>query len=415
MNEIVLVNVTGPDRPGITAALTEVMGKYGIIVLDIGQAVIHHNLSWGMLVEVPAEAAVSPVFKELMFKAHELGLLMQLTPVSEGNYTDWVKKQGQARYVITVLAKALEAEALSRVSELIAVNHLNIDQIRRMSGRESLSVPLHRRRSAIEFHVRGPVPDHTVMHATFLQLSQRLNIDIAIQEDNVFRRNRRLVCFDMDSTLIQNEVIDELAKVAGVGPEVSAITERAMSGEIEFRDSFKQRLALLEGLPESKLAGIAEALTITDGAQTLINTLKYHKFKVAILSGGFTYFAKFLQKKLAIDYVYANELEIVDGKLTGQVIGDIVDESRKAELLRQIANDEDIHLEQVIAVGDGANDVPMLCIAGLGIAFRAKPIVKQQTRFALGSASLDSILFLIGMRERDFRTISSLPNSIYPQ
>ena len=408
MSEIVLVSVSGPDRPGITASLTEVMGRFGVNVLDIGQAVIHHNLSWGMLVEVPPEAVNSPVFKELMFKAHELGLLMQLTPISNEDYNEWVGQQGQARYVITVLSKALKAEALSQVSELIAVNGLNIDQIRRMSGRELLSVSRHKRRSAIEFHVRGPAPDHALLHATFLQLSQRLDIDIAIQEDNVFRRNRRLVCFDMDSTLIQNEVIDELAMVAGVGDEVAEITERAMRGEIGFKESFKERLALLKGLPESKLQQVAEALTITDGAQTLINTLKHHKFKIAILSGGFTYFARYLQEKLGVDYIHANELEIVDGALTGNVVGEIVDETRKADLLRQIAAQEDIHLEQVIAVGDGANDVPMLCIAGLGIAFRAKPIVKQRTRFALGSSSLDSILFLIGMRERDFRLIETI-------
>ncbi len=405
MSEILLINVNGPDRPGITASLTEVMGRYGLNVLDIGQAVIHNNLAWGMLVEIPPEASDSAVFKELMFRSHELGLTLQFTPVSSEDYGRWVGQQGQSRHVITVLGKQVKAEHICRVSELIAVNHLNIDRINRLSGRAALSTPEHRRRAAIDFHVRGEVADLSVMHATFLQLSQHLDIDISIQEDNVYRRNRRLVCLDMDSTLIQNEVIDELARVAGVGDEVSRITASAMAGEIDFKQSFCRRLALLKGLPESALPEVAESLTVTDGAATLIRTLKHYRFKVAILSGGFTYFARYLQKKMNIDYIHANELEIEDGRLTGRVVGDIVDETRKAELLRQIVDQQQIRLEQVIAVGDGANDLPMLSIAGLGIAFRAKPVVRRQARFALGASSLASILYLIGMRERDFSEI----------
>lgn len=406
MSEIVLVNVSGADRPGITASLTEIMGRYGLNVLDIGQAVIHDNLAWGMLVEIPPQSSDSALFKELMYQAHRLGLIMHFTPVSDQEYGRWVGQQGQARHVITVLGKQIKAEHICRVSELIAVNGLNIDRINRLSGRALLTTPEHKRRAAIDFHVRGDVTDLSLMHATFLQLSQRLDIDVAIQEDNVFRRNRRLVCFDMDSTLVQNEVIDELARVAGVGDEVSRITARAMAGELDFKESFRQRLALLAGLPESALPAVADSLTITEGAEFLIRTLKHYRFKVAIISGGFSYFARLLQEKLGIDHVYANDLEIVDGQLTGRVRGDIVDEDRKAELLRAIADEEDIRLEQVIAVGDGANDLKMLSIAGLGIAFRAKPLVRRQARFALGASSLDSILYLIGMRERDFRSIS---------
>ncbi len=407
MSEIVLINVNGSDRPGITASLAQIMGRYELNVLDIGQAVIHDNLAWGMLVEIPPQSADSAVFKELMFEAHRLGLAMQFTPVSGEQYSRWVGQQGQSRHVITVLGKQIRAEHISRVSELIAVNGLNIDRINRLSGRALLSTPVHKRRAAIDFHVRGEVADLSVMHATFLQLSQRLDIDVAIQADNVFRRNRRLVCFDMDSTLIQNEVIDELAKVAGVGAEVSAITERAMAGDMDFRDSFTRRLSLLEGLPASELPRVAESLKVTDGAEFLIRTLKHYRFRVAIISGGFTYFARYLQDKLGIDYVHANELEVENGRLTGRVRGDIVDEDRKAELLRAIAEHEDIRLEQVIAVGDGANDLKMLSIAGLGIAFRAKPVVRRQARLALAASSLDSILYLIGMRERDFRGLAA--------
>jgi phosphoserine phosphatase len=398
MTEVVLIRVSGRDRPGITAALSNVLGRYGVNVLDIGQAVIHNHLAWGMLVQLPPEAASSPVFKELMFTAHELDLDLRVMPISHDDYAQWVGEQGQSRMVITVLGRQVKAEHIARVSELIAVNNLNIDRITRLSGRAALSTPEHMRRTAIEFWVRGQVNEMSVMHATFLNLSHVMEIDIAIQDDNVFRRNRRLVCFDMDSTLIQNEVIDELARVA----------EAAMRGELDFRDSFRQRLALLEGLDAGVLPRVAESLSITEGAQRLIETLKFYRYKIAILSGGFTYFAHYLQDKFGIDYVYANELEIENGKLTGRVKGEIVDENRKADLLKQIADQESIRLEQVIAVGDGANDLPMLSVAGLGIAFRAKPAVRKQARYVMGTSGLDGILYLIGMREADFARLGEL-------
>lgn len=406
MSEVVLIRVSGQDRPGITAALSNVLGRYGINVLDIGQAVIHNHLAWGMLVQLPPEASNSPVFKELMFTAHELDLDLRVIPVSHEDYAQWVGQQGQSRMVITVLGRQAKAEHIARVSELLAVNNLNIDRITRLSGRAALSTPEHMRRTAIEFWVRGQVEEMSVMHATFLNLSHVMDIDIAIQDDNVFRRNRRLVCFDMDSTLIRHEVIDELAKAAGVGDEVARLTEATMRGELDFRDSFRQRLALLKGLDAGVLPDVAESLSIAEGAQRLIETLKFYRYKIAILSGGFTYFARYFQDKLGIDYVYANELEIEDGKLTGRVKGEIVDENRKAELLKQIADQEGIRLEQVIAVGDGANDLPMLSVAGLGIAFRAKPSVRKQARYAMGTSGLDGILYLIGMREADFARLS---------
>jgi len=407
MSEVVLIRVSGRDRPGITAALANVLGRYGVNVLDIGQAVIHNHLAWGMLVQLPPEAANSPVFKELMFTAHELDLDIRVIPISQEDYAQWVGEQGQSRLVITVLGRQVKAEHIARVSELITVNNLNIDRITRLSGRSALTTPEHMRRTAIEFWVRGRVDEMSVMHATFLNLSHVMDIDIAIQEDNVFRRTRRLVCFDMDSTLIQNEVIDELARAAGVGDQVADITESAMRGELDFKESFTRRLALLEGLDAAVLPEVAESLQITEGAQRLIETLKFYRYKIAILSGGFTYFARFLQDRFGIDYVYANELEIEQGRLTGRVTGEIVDEHRKAELLRQIADQEAIRLEQVIAVGDGANDLPMLSVAGLGIAFRAKPSVRRQARYVMGTSGLDGILYLIGMREADFARLNT--------
>jgi len=402
MSEVVLIRVSGLDRHGITAALSSVLGRYGVNVLDIGQAVIHNHLAWGMLVQLPPEAINSPLFKELMFTAHELDLDLRVIPISREDYGRWVGEQGQSRLVITLLGRQVKAEHIARVAELIAVNNLNIDRITRLSGRAELSTPEHMRRAAIEFWVGGRVEDMAVVHATFLNLSQVMDIDIAIQEDNVFRRTRRLVCFDMDSTLIQNEVMDDLARAAGVGDQVAALTEAAMRGDLDFRESFRQRLALLEGLDAAVLPEVAESLRITDGARQLIETLRFYRYKVAILSGGFTYFARYLQEKLGIDYVYANELEIENGRLTGRVSGEIVDENRKAELLKEIAERESIRLEQVIAVGDGANDLPMLSVAGLGIAFRAKPAVRKRARYAMGTSGLDGILYLIGMREADF-------------
>lgn len=407
MSEVVLIRVSGRDRPGITAALANVLGRYGVNVLDIGQAVIHNHLAWGMLVQLPPEAANSPVFKELMFTAHELDLDIRVVPISSEDYAQWVGEQGQSRLVITVLGRQVKAEHVARVSELITVNNLNIDRITRLSGRASLTTPEHKRRTAIEFWVRGRVDEMSVMHATFLNLSHVMDIDIAIQEDNVFRRSRRLVCFDMDSTLIQNEVIDELAKAAGVGPQVAEITAAAMRGELNFKESFKERLALLAGLDAAVLPEVAESLQITEGAQRLIETLKLYRYRIAILSGGFTYFARYLQDRFGIDYVHANELEIEDGRLTGRVQGEIVDENRKAELLREIAAQESIRMEQVIAVGDGANDLPMLSVAGLGIAFRAKPAVRKQARYVMGTSGLDGILYLIGMREADFARLGT--------
>jgi phosphoserine phosphatase len=399
--EIILLNVSGEDRPGVTRSLTTILAEYGAIVLDIGQAVIHDLLTLGLLVEVPAGAASGPILKDLLFRAHELDMKIRFTPISEDDYEHWVNQQGKARHTITVLGRRLTAEHIAAVSSVLADQGLNIDMIHRLSGRIPLRSELRTPYACVELSVRGTPRDPAAMRAAFLDVTHEHDVDVAFQADDLFRRNRRLIAFDMDSTLIQAEVIDELARAAGHGDEVAAITERAMRGELDFKQSLRLRLAHCRGLDEGVLEEIAANLPLTEGVERLFGVLKRIGFKIAILSGGFTYFGEHLAKRLGVDYVHANELEVVDGKLTGNVVGEIVDGQRKAELLRAIAEKENISLHQVIAVGDGANDLPMLGIAGLGVAFNAKPIVKQSARQALSAAGLDGILYLIGVRDRE--------------
>ena len=401
MREIVLINITGADRPGLTAAITGVLAQGGVNILDIGQAVIHDALSFGILVEIPAAAQGSSVLKDILFKAHELDQQVRFTPVSEQDYQQWVEGQGKTRHIVTLLTRKVTAEQLQCVSSITARYGLNIDRIDRLSGRMPLDTPADKGKGCIEFSVRGEPADLKALRAEFLSVAQDLNVDIAFQQDSLFRRNRRLAVFDMDSTLIEAEVIDELAKAAGVGEQVSEITERAMRGELDFRASFKERLALLKGLDVSVLDEIGASLRLTEGAETLFAELKRLGYKTAILSGGFTYFAKQLQARLGIDYVFANELEVENGKVTGVAVEPIVDAQRKADLLQELARKEGLSLEQTIAVGDGANDLPMLAIAGLGVAFRAKPLVKQSAKQAISTLGLDGVLYLLGFRDRE--------------
>lgn len=400
-NELLLITLSGDDRPGVTSAVTTVLANYGASILDIGQAVIHDTLTLGILVEIPSEYESSPVLKDLLFRAHELDMQVRFQPITAASYQEWVGHQGKSRHIVTLLARKLTAKQISEVTAVAARHELNIDNISRLSGRVPLDSFQEQSKACVEFSARGYSADLAKLRADFMELATRLDIDIAIQEDNVYRRNRRLVCFDMDSTLVEAEVIDELAKAAGVGDEVAAITARAMAGDLDFNQSFTQRMALLKGLDAKVLADIADSLPITEGAERLISTLRKLGYKTAILSGGFSYFARHLQVRLGIDYVYANELEVVDGKVTGKVVGEIVNGEKKAELLKQLAKQENIFLEQVIAVGDGANDLPMLSIAGLGIAYRAKPLVKASAEHSISNLGLDAILYLLGFRDRD--------------
>jgi phosphoserine phosphatase len=410
MNETILIHFSGPNQPGLTAALTTILAGYDACVLDIGQAVVHETLALGLLIQIPPNSLLL-LQKALIAKSGELRLEVNFTSVTKADLEHWIDSQAKDRFIVTILGRAISANHLAKVSAIIAEHGLNVDRIERLSGRRSLAVHTSSSNACVELRASGNATSEASMRAEFLATAHDLRIDIAFQRESIFRRNRRLFAFDMDSTLIQGEVIDELAKMAGVADKVVAITESAMRGEIEFQESFKRRVALLRGLPEQRVHELLGTIPLVEGAEQLIGTLKMLGYKTAILSGGFTFFAHHLQQRLGIDYVFANELDIVDGKVSGQVTTQIVDGARKAELLRQIARQENISLEQVVAVGDGANDLPMLGIAGMGIAFRAKPIVRQTAGHAVSFLGLDSLLYLIGVRDRDLN-IPSTPASV---
>lgn len=397
--EQILIRITGQDRPGLTASIMEILALYDAHILDIGQADIHSTLSLGILIRIDYTHS-GQVMKELLFKADELNVNIGFTPISDDEYESWVNRQGKNRFILTVIGRTLSAKQIAAATKIIAEQGLNIDSILRLTGRMSIKKPERNVRACIEFSLRGTPADREQMQATLMQMASEQEIDFSFQRDDMYRRMRRLICFDMDSTLIQTECIDELAARAGVGAQVKAITERAMRGEIDFKESFTERVALLKGLDAEVMHEIAENMPITEGADRLMSVLKRCGYKIAILSGGFTYFGEYLRRRYGIDYVYANELEIgEDGKLTGKYIGDVVDGKRKAELLKLIAQVEQVNLAQTIAVGDGANDLPMISEAGLGIAFHAKPRVKATAQQSISNIGLDGVLYFLGFKD----------------
>jgi len=403
MSDVVLISITGKDRKGLDAKFTKILAEYSVNILDIGQAVIHEHISLGILAEIPKSKDFSSIFKDMLFEGHNMGLKVDIKPVSEESYEKWVHAQGKERRIITLLGRTLTAQQISSVASIIADNNLNIDSITRLTGRISLKKTQNNPRASVQLSVSGKPLNILDMRRRFMEISQNAGIDISFHVDNIYRKNRKLVVFDMDSTLIQAEVIVELAKLCGVGEQVSKITESAMRGEIDFKESFRKRVALLKGIKEEQLVKISKDLPLTDGADLVAKTLKGLGYKLGILSGGFTFVGEYLKDRLGFDYMYANELDIKDGVVTGNVVGEIVDGEKKAALLRQLAQKENIALEQTIAVGDGANDLPMISIAGLGVAFNAKPVVRQEASNAISSVGLDGLLYLIGIHDREIK------------
>ncbi len=395
--EIIQINISGEDKPGLTSSITGILARYDAFVLDIGQANIHHSLALGILFMTTPDKSGS-IIKELLFSASELGVSLKVVPISESEYNEWVGQHGKNRYIVTLLGRMITAENIAKITKAIAEQGLNIDDIKRLTGRVPVAENARTPKSCIELSVRGSMEDRTLLQQKFIELSND-GIDVSLQKDDYYRRCRRLICFDMDSTLIETEVIDELAERAGVGAEVREITEQAMRGEIDFKESFTRRVAMLKGLDVSVMEDIAQNLPITEGMERMMETLKRVGFKTAILSGGFSYFGNYLRKRFGFDYVYANELEIEDGKLTGRYTGQVVDGQRKAELLQLLCQFEKIDVEQSIAVGDGANDLPMLNLAGLGIAFHAKPKVKATAQQSISTIGLDGILYFVGLKD----------------
>ncbi len=408
-SRFVIVTASGDDQPGVTAGLTGILKNYKREILDLSQSVIHNLLSLSFIIELPDSDEADIILKELLFKAYELGLTMQFNHLDTKEYMNWVSHENHSRFIVSILGKHVESKHINLIAQILSENNLNIQDLERLSERIPIGDDQANTnpKACFQISVTGSDDDFDRVRKDFLKVSLENNVDIAIQADNVFRRHRRLVAFDMDSTLIQTEVIDELGIKAGVGEEIAGITAAAMRGEIDFNESLRQRVSLLKGLSSDVMDDICENLPVTEGAHRLMKTLKTFGYKVAVISGGFTYFGQYLQNKLGLDYVFANNLEIIDGKLTGKVLGEIVNGARKAEILKELCEIEGIRLEQTIAVGDGANDLPMLGVAGLGIAFHAKPIVRENAKASMSQLGLDSILYLMGFRDREINAMNS--------
>lgn len=377
-----LVRVSGPDGPGITAGILAILAAGDAAIYDMEQIVVRDRLTLDLHVGVAEDAGT---LKDLLFYGWERDLSVSFDVVEGGP-----QPEPQMRYAVTVIAAELPPSALAAVTTSIAGAGANIDRIVQLAARPVISY---------EFVIEGG--DVDALRASLGKLASEIHIDVAIQREGLNRRAKRLVVIDVDSTLIQNEIIDLLAEQAGAGDQVAEITERAMAGSLDFEASLRERVALLKGLTEEDRDTVLTRVSFTPGARTFVRTLKRLGYTVAAVSGGFTFFADYVARELGLDYAYANQLVHTDGVLTGELTGSIVDRGGKATLLRELAKLEKIPLEQVVAIGDGANDVDMLAAAGLGIAFNARPMVEEIADAALTVPYLDAVLFLLGISRRD--------------
>ena len=388
----VLVSITGKDKPGITSTLTKIIADTDTKLIDIEQVVIHDILSLSIIIQL--NSSDNSVLKELLFKSKEIGINLDFEVISDDSIID---RSSRNTYAITCIGNEISAEIILHLSKTLAYHDVNIERITKLN--EGIV-------NCVELVVYATENiDIKELRASLLSLGKKYQVDIAFQKENLYRKSKRLLVLDMDMTLIQMEVIDQLAELAGVGNQVSRITEKAMNGEIDFNTALNERVSLLKGLEFSRLEEVFEKIVFTEGAEDLIMIAKHLGFKTAVLSGGFTYFTEKIKNILKLDYAFANQLEVIDGKLTGKVIGEIVNAKKKADLLEEIAKKENISLDQVIAVGDGANDIPMLEKAGLGVAFNAKQKVKEKAEFSLSRKPLDSIFYLLGITEKDLQKI----------
>lgn len=392
-SEIILITVRGPDGPGITATLTNILaGAKGVRLLDIEQTVVHQKLLLSILLAFEKNGAdQTSVMKDLLFAAKKLGVVLEFEVFD----AKWLA-DGEAdhQYVVTCLGAEVGAYPLSRIAQALAARDVNIDKIGKLTLQSLSCVEL-------SVHAAKAI-DPKRLSQELLGLSSELQVDIAIQSADLLRRAKRLIALDMDSTLIQTEVIDELGRLAGVERKMKAITANTLQGHRDFAEALRERVRLLRGLPVEALDKVYRAIRLMPGAERLIRILKHLGYRTALISGGFTYFTDLLRQRLGFDYAFANVLEIEKGKLTGQVLGDVVDGRRKALILETIAQGEGIALDQTVAIGDGANDLPMLSKAGLGVAFHAHERVRKQAAHGLSKGhGLDSILYLLGISERE--------------
>ncbi len=386
-----LITLTGPDRPGVTSRLFSVLAGFPVVVADVEQVVIRGRLTLGVLVAYAGGpptgtgGTIGGLWTAVEQVAADLDMDLEIATGTTSK-----EKRRRGRLHVTVLGAPLLPAAMAGISGRIAASGANIDRIERLS-----SYPV----TCIELAVSGADPQ--AMRAELAAEAAAQQVDVAVQRSGLHRRAKRLIVMDVDSTLIQNEVIELLARHAGCLDEVARVTDEAMRGELDFAESLVRRVALLEGLSEEVFEKVVKEVVLTPGARTLVRTLKRLDYRFAIVSGGFTQITDSLVADLGIDYSAANTLEVVDGRLTGRVVGEIVDRPGKARALERFAAESGIPLSQTVAIGDGANDLDMFAVAGLGIAFNAKPIVRQAADTAVNVPYLDSILYLLGISREE--------------